>query len=92
MAKDILSEYGSGSSQPQRAPASNGGCCESKDVMNYSPPVGPKGINDPQTPGIHGPNSGVDGTQGGGSTSPSYRGFGGAGINNRGNSGSQGKY
>lgn len=31
---------------------------------DYSPPVGPKGINDPQTPGLHGGNKGSNGTQG----------------------------
>lgn len=57
MARDILSEYGSDSSQPQRAPATNGGKPEVKP-LDYSPPVGPKNINDPKGPGLHGTNHG----------------------------------
>ena len=66
MAKDILNEYGPNSSQPQAASASHGGCCEGRtiDVMNYKPPVGPKGIGDPKSPGLHGTNHGNNGTQG----------------------------
>lgn len=61
MSKDILSEYGSDSSQPQAARATNGGQCEPKSIP-YSPPQGPKG----QTtgPGIGGTNHGNCGTQG----------------------------
>lgn len=29
----------------------------------YSPPQGPKGINDPKEPGLHGANHGTCGTQ-----------------------------
>lgn len=57
MARDILSEYGNDTSQPQRAPSSNGGRLEPKDI-NYSPPVGPKGIGDTKSPGLHGENYG----------------------------------
>lgn len=57
MAKDILRDYGRDSSQPQRAPASNGGRLTPKD-LDYKPPVGPKGIRDPQGPGLHGTNHG----------------------------------
>lgn len=64
MAGDILNMYGSDSSQPQASPASDGGRLTSKDVMGYKPPVGPKSINDPKTPGIHGTNHGCCGTQG----------------------------
>jgi len=31
--------------------------------LPYSPPVGPKSINDPQSPGLHGSNHGNSGTQ-----------------------------
>lgn len=55
--KDILSEFGPDSSQPQRGRATNGGQCDPKDLP-YSPPQGPKGIGDPKTPGIHGTNHG----------------------------------
>lgn len=58
MSKDILSEYGPESSQPQRAGAANGGRLESKDVHNYKPPVGPTNINDSKSPGLHGTNHG----------------------------------
>jgi hypothetical protein len=57
MAKDILNEYGSDTSQPQAGRATNGGQCDPKPI-NYSPPVGPKNINDPKSPGIHGTNHG----------------------------------
>lgn len=53
MAKDILSQYGSNTSQPQRARASSGGVKEAKELP-YSEPKGPKGINDPKSPGLHG--------------------------------------
>ncbi len=43
--------------------ATNGGKREPK-TLAYSPPVGPKSINDPKTPGIHGTNHGCCGTQG----------------------------
>jgi hypothetical protein len=33
--------------------------------MPYDPPKGPIGINNPQTPGLHGTNMGMCGTQGG---------------------------
>lgn len=32
--------------------------------IEYSPPKGPIGINDPKGPGIHGTNLGPSGTQG----------------------------
>lgn len=94
MANDILSGYGRGSSQPQKPSAGCGGVLPgyTKDVMNYSPPVGPKGINDPQSPGIHGANFG---NQNGPNTAGSRGGSVGiqsGGGTNRGNSGSQGRY
>lgn len=60
MAGDILNMYGSDSSQPQAAPASNGGKCEPKPIP-YSPPVGPKNKTDV---GKNGVNHGCCGTQG----------------------------
>lgn len=57
MSRDILSGFGRDSSQPQAAPASNGGKMSPKDI-SYSPPVGPKSIGDPKSPGIHGTNHG----------------------------------
>jgi hypothetical protein len=41
----------------------NGGKPEVKDLP-MKEPVGPKGINDPKTPGLHGENLGNNGTQG----------------------------
>lgn len=32
--------------------------------LPYSPPVGPKGISDPKSPGLHGTNHGNDVNQG----------------------------
>lgn len=61
MPRDILSAYGPGSSQPQ----ASGTCCggvlpgDTKDVMNYRPPAGPRNIMDPKSPGLHGVNSGT---------------------------------
>ena len=63
MSNDILSEYGSGSSQPQRGSATSGGVTTAKELP-YSPPVGPKGIDSPKTPGSHGTNHGCCVTQG----------------------------
>lgn len=61
---EILDHYGPNSRQPQAERASNGGCCEPRDVRNYQPPVGPSNINDTKGPGLHGTNHGVCGTQG----------------------------
>lgn len=63
MSKDILSEYGPDSKQPQAAVATNGGKPQVKPLA-YSPPVGPSNINDPKSPGLHGSNHGNNGTQG----------------------------
>jgi hypothetical protein len=57
MARDILSEYGRDSGAPQRARATSGGVKEAKE-MPYDPPVGPKNISDPKSPGLHGTNHG----------------------------------
>jgi hypothetical protein len=59
MPRDILSEYGKDSSQPQAARATTGGIKEAKPISNYCPPVGPSNINDSKTPGIHGDSHGM---------------------------------
>ena len=64
MPRDILSMYGRDTPQPQQPVASHGGCLEAKDVNNYKPPVGPKNVSDPKSPGLHGTNHGCCGTQG----------------------------
>lgn len=61
MSKDILDMFNPGGMEGNRA--SNGGEMPVKDIP-YSPPVGPKGIGDPKSPGIHGDNHGNCGTQG----------------------------
>lgn len=63
MARDILGGFGPDSPTPQKPVATSGGAQTPKE-MPYSPPQGPKGINDPKTPGIHGTNHGNCGTQG----------------------------
>lgn len=63
MSKDILSDYGRDTSQRQVPRATNGGR-QTPKPLEYCPPVGPKGINDPKTPGINGTNHGNNGTQG----------------------------
>ena len=39
--RDILNEYGPDNSNPQKERASRGGVMQSRDVMGYSPPIGP---------------------------------------------------
>lgn len=63
MSRDILSEYGPDQPSHEKAPATNGGQLEVKQLP-YSPPVGPKSIGDPKSPGLHGTNHGNNGTQG----------------------------
>lgn len=92
--RDILSMYGQGSSQPQRAGASCGGVLpgDTKDVMGYQPPVGPKGIMEPQSPGLHGTNQGnTNGPDYGGPHGGRPGIQSGGGINH-GCCGSQGRY
>ena len=36
---------------------------DQRDVMNYKPPQGPKNINDPKSPSIHGKNFDYCGSQ-----------------------------
>ena len=85
MARDILSEYGRDSGAPQRPSASHGGCMPVKDVRNYSPPQGPKGMSH-VGPGLGGHNCGTTNKPtgcDGGSGSPGLHG------QNKGNEGSQ---
>lgn len=91
MANDILSQYGPGTSQPQRGGVSCGGVLpgDTKDVRNYSPPVGPKGIMDPKSPGLHGSNHG---TENGPDMGGSHSGSPGIGGSNHGCCGTQGRY
>lgn len=63
MSKDILNEFGRDSSNPQAPVATNGGKMSPKDIP-YSPPIGPKSINDPKSPGLHGTNHGCAPGQG----------------------------
>ena len=64
MARDILNEYGPDSPANQMPRATNGGQMPVRDVRAYSPPKGPKNINDSKSPGLHGDNCGCCGTQG----------------------------
>lgn len=59
---EILNEYSNNSSMGGSR-ATNGGQQTPKDIP-YSPPQGPKSINDGNGPGIHGTNHGNCGTQG----------------------------
>src|SRR5260370_1205292 len=59
MPRDILSEYGRDTSQPQVERASSGGVVRAGDVNDYQRPLGPKNINDTKGPGLHGKNHGV---------------------------------
>jgi hypothetical protein len=61
MSRGILSEYGPDSSQPQRSGVGCGGVLpgDTKDVMNYKPPYGPKGITRGNAVGLGGKNQGI---------------------------------
>lgn len=61
MAREILGGFGPDSSQPQASPVGCGGVLpgETKDVMNYQAPYGPKNIMDAKSPGLHGKNQGT---------------------------------
>src|SRR5258708_15953742 len=58
MSRDILSEYGKDTSQPQAEKASCGGVLPGKtgDVNDYQRPLDPKNINDTKAPPLHGKN------------------------------------
>ncbi len=91
MSRPILGGFGSNSRQPQAPVADDGGIFpdDVKDVMNYSPPQGPKNIMDPKSPGLHGKNHGIgNGCEYDGAKSGSP----GIGGTNHGCCGSQGKY
>ena len=88
MAKDILSEFGQDSGTGQKPRATEGGCCEARDVHNYSSPQGPtKQMR--QGPGLGGTNHGTSGTQGSHSTNERQSGRPGLGGSNLGNRGQQ---
>ena len=91
MPRDILGEYGDESSQPQAPVIRKGGIMpgQTKDVRNYCPPMGPKGIMGNQSPGLGGSNHG---NENGPDMGGSHSGSPGIGGTNRGNSGSQGRY
>lgn len=93
MSRDILSGFGRDSSQPQRPVAGRGGILpgQTKDVNNYQAPQGPKGIMEPQSPGLHGVNNGPGGVQGG-EERLQRGGSPGLGGVNHGCCGSQGRY
>lgn len=61
MSKDTLSEYGRDTKQGGPAPATSGGAQTPRDVRAYQPPMGPIGIGNPKSPGLHGDNYGTSG-------------------------------
>ena len=85
MPRDILSEYGPESHQPQAPRASHGGFTSAKPT-SYSPPQGPTNINDPKSPGIHGDHHGNARCPTPGRGEGGHHGIGGM---NHGNKGSQ---
>jgi hypothetical protein len=89
MARDILSQYGRNTPKTMRASASSGGVTSSKDVMNYSPPQGPKGIMEPQQPGLQGASAGTTNRP---TSVDGHSGSPGLGGKNFGCCGSQGRY
>lgn len=92
MTKDILRGFGPDSPANQKPRATHGGVMPVRDVRNYSPPQGPRGINDAQSPGLKGVNAGNRGTQ----FPPEYpkpeTGKVGIGATHHGNCGTQGKH
>lgn len=90
MARSILSDYGPDSNQPQASSAGCGGVLPgyTKDVRNYQMPMGPKGIMNPQSPGLHGKATSAEQRP----ISNSHSGSAGIGGTNHGCCGSQGKY
>lgn len=70
----------------------DGGPSDQRDVMNYKPPQGPKGIMDPAGPGLHGHNCGSGGVQGPASSQGNgSSGSPGLGGTNHGSAGTQGR-
>lgn len=65
-----------------------GGITSARETQGYSAPKGPKGIDDPQGPGLHGNNSGCTNQPTGKSTSGSV----GLGGDRHGNAGTQGRH
>jgi hypothetical protein len=88
MPRDILGEYGSDTPQPQAPVATSGGVTSAKPLP-YSPPMGPKGIMGPQSPGLHGSNHG---NENGPDMGGSHSGSPGIGGTNHGNRGTQGRH
>jgi hypothetical protein len=64
MARDILSEFGPDSPNPQVARITKNGPVAERDVNKYQPPQGPIGIMRTPGPGHGGANLGCCGTQG----------------------------
>lgn len=62
---------------------------DTKGVMNYKEPQGPKNINDRCSPGIHGENHG---NENGPDMGGRHSGMPGIGGTNHGNKGCQGRY
>lgn len=62
---------------------------DTKDVNNYQPPAGPKGIMRPPAPGLGGESQGSDQQSNSGGSHSGQPGLGGT---NHGCCGSQGKY
>jgi len=56
--RDFLDGFGPDHNSPQKAPATSGGVMQAKDLA-YKSPVGPIGIGNPQSPGLHGANYGI---------------------------------
>jgi hypothetical protein len=87
MAKSVMD----GSPGRKESRASCGGVDHARSTMGYQPPKGPTSIMDRQAPGIDGPASrcGTQGPKAGPMGSSGSVGFGGE---NRGKSGTQGRY
>lgn len=88
MGRDMLSEFGLDKPMTTPSRAGSGGVTAARPVPNYSPPVGPRGINDPDGAGIHGSNYGNDQME----SRPSVLNRSPNGFTNHGNGASQGKY
>lgn len=87
MVRDILSEYGRDKPMQGASRASTGGVMSARDVRNYSPPVGPRGITGHNAPGLGGSNYGEEQKE----SDPTVLGKPPQGFTNHGNRGSQGR-